>query len=121
MECEAILDPVKEAYFERNFVVGTVVADDDTTMKKILRHNYKKQVEDGTLDKKDWPLNKKGKLLAGGKLPDAIPPPKFLADFNHRVKSVGRAVYELATMSKSKSMVDKDLAKRLKKYWSKML
>ena len=121
MECEAILDLIKEAYFERNFCIGTVVADDDTTMKKTLRHNYKKQVEDGLLDKKDWPLNKKGKLVASGKLPDAIPPPKFLADFNHRVKSVGRAVYELATMSKSKSMVDKDLAKRLKKYWSKML
>ena len=64
MECKAILDLVKEAYFEQNFVVGTVVADDDTTMKKILQHNYKKQVEDGKLDKKDWPLNKKGKLLA---------------------------------------------------------
>ena len=66
MECKAILDLVKEAYFEQNFVVGTVVADDDTTMKKILQHNYKKQVEDGKLDKKDWPLNKKGKLLASG-------------------------------------------------------
>ena len=59
--------------------------------------------------------------MASGKLPDLIPQPKFLADFNHRVKSVGRAVYELALMSKSKSMVDKNLAKRLKLYWSKML
>ena len=121
MECEAILELVKEAYFERNFVVGTIVADDDTTMKKILRHDYKDMVRRGVLDKKKWPKNKNGKPMASGKLPDLIPQPKFLADFNHRVKSVGRAVYELALMSKSKSMVDKNLAKRLKLYWSKML
>jgi len=59
MECDAILKLVKEAFFERNFVVGTVVADDDTTKKKMLPHDYKKQVENGLLDKKDWPLNKK--------------------------------------------------------------
>ena len=121
MECEAVLDLVKEAFFERNFVVGTIVADDDTTMKKMLRHNYKDQVSRGILSKNDWPKNIKGKPMASGKLPDLIPPPKFLADFNHRVKSVGRAVYELAMLSKSKSMVDKNLAKRLKLYWSKML
>ena len=121
MECEAILDLITEAFLERNFVVGTIVADDDTTMKRTLRHNYKEQVSRGVLDKKNWPKNKKGKPMASGKLPDLIPPPKFLADFNHRVKSVGRAVYELAVMAKSKSMVDKNLAKRLKLYWSKML
>jgi len=59
--------------------------------------------------------------LTSEKLPDSIPPPKFLADFNHRVKSVGKAVYDLASMSKKKSMVDNNLALRLKKYWSKML
>ena len=55
MECEAILELVKEAFSERNFVVGTIVADDDTTMKKVLRHNYKEQVSRGVLAKEDWP------------------------------------------------------------------
>ena len=121
MECEAILQLVTEAFIERNFMVGTIVADDDTTMKKTLRHNYKENVRLGLLKKEDWPKNKKGKYIASGRLPNSVTPPHFLADFNHRVKSVGRAVYELALMSKSQSMVDKNLAKRMKQYWSKML
>ena len=121
MECEAILKMVVEAFLEQEFMVGTIVADDDTTMKKTLRHNYKENVRLGLLEKEDWPKNNKGKNIASGRLPNSVTPPQFLADFNHRVKSVGRAVYELALMGKSKSMVDKNLAKRMKQYWSKML
>ena len=110
MECEAILKIVVEAFLEREFMVGTIVADDDTTMKKTLRHNYKDNVRLGLLQKEDWPKNKKGKNIASGRLLNSVTSPQFLADFNHRVKSVGRAVYELALMGKSKSMVDKNLA-----------
>ena len=42
--------------------------------------------------------------------------PTFLADFNHRVKSVGKAIYELAMKSKKESMVTKELARRIKYY-----
>ena len=110
MECKAILKMVVEAFLEREFMVGTIVADDDTTMKKTLRHNYKENVRLGLLQKEDWPKNNKAKYFASGRLPNSVTPPQFLADFNHRVKSVGRAVYELALMGKSKSMVDKNLA-----------
>lgn len=70
-------------YFEENFTIGTFVADDGTTLKKTLRHNYKEQVTKGSLDAKDWPKNRNGKLMTSGKLPDSVHPPKFLTDFNN--------------------------------------
>ena len=118
MECEALLDLVVKAANERGFHVKTVVSNDDTTMKKIMRHDYKKMINEGEMETKDWPLNDDGNKLTSGRLPSHIPSPKFLADFNHRVKSVGKGIYELATVSKKISMVNKDLAKRMKYYWS---
>ena len=41
MECQALLMMEKEAP-TRGFRIETVIADDDTTMKKIMRWNYKK-------------------------------------------------------------------------------
>ena len=120
MECQALLMMGKEAP-TRGFHIETVIADDDTTMKKIMRWNYKKMIETGEMKKEDHPVNKDGKKKASGDLPSHIPQPSFLADFNHRVKSVGNAIYELAKMAKSKSMVTKDIAKRLKYYWSCVL
>ena len=55
-----------------------------------------------------------------GRLPIEIPEPKFLADFNHRVKTVGKAVYELAKPLKKTSLVDKPLAARIKLYRAMM-
>ena len=110
MECQALL-MMGVAAPTRGFHIGCVVADDDTTMKKIMRHNYKKMIESGEMRKEDHPLNKDGKKIASGDLPSHIPEPTFLADFNHRVKSVGKAIYELAMKSKRESTVSKDLAK----------
>ena len=35
MQCEAILKMVVEAFLEQEFMFRTIVADDDTTMKKL--------------------------------------------------------------------------------------
>ena len=59
--------------------------------------------------------------MTAGNLAKEIPEPAFLADFNHRVKSVGKVLYDLALMPKKRSPVDKAIAERLKRYWSKML
>ena len=115
MESEAILYMCKESFYSKGFYVHCVCADDDTTMKKVLRHNYNQLVKDGVMAKADKPKK------SSGKLDFAIPEPSFLADFNHRVKSVGRALYELAKAKLADSTVNKDTAKRLKLYWSQML
>ena len=115
MESEAILHMCEECYNHKGFFVKTICADDDTTMKKVLRHNYDQLVKDGVMTKADKPKK------SSGKLDFAVPEPSFLADFNHRVKSVGRAIYELAKMKLADSTVNKETAKRIKLYWSQML
>ena len=120
MECEALLQLAKEAP-ARGFYVRTVVSDDDTTMKKTLRHDYNELVTCGRMRKEDWPRNDKNIKLTTGRLPMDIPTPNFLADFNHRVKSVGNGVYELAKQPLKVSMVRKPMAKRIKYYWGCVL
>ena len=45
----------------------------------------------------------------------------FLADFNHRVKTVGKRFYELASAPQKVSTVDTSLARRLKLNWGTMM
>ena len=51
MECEAILLMAIEA-LDKGFSIETIVADDDTTMKKTLRYDYKMLVEIGEMKKR---------------------------------------------------------------------
>ena len=121
MECSALHQMIEEDWKRQRLQVGTIVSDDDTTMKKILRHNYDELVKCGDMKREDWPKNDQGEFLTSGNLSNNIPEPKFLADFNHRVKSVGKVVWDLARKPKKDSLVDKSVAMRLKLYWSKML
>ena len=122
METEAIFRLVTEAYFDRCFCVGVIISDDDSTMKANLKHSWQEKVEAGLMSRADWPRTAKGsKKKDNGRLPLDIPEPSFLADFNHRVKSLGKLIYSLAAASKSTSEVDKAFAARLKAYWGAML
>ena len=115
MESEAILEMAEECWQKNNFFIKTIISDDDTTMKKILRHNYDKMIQLGLMKKEDKPSK------SSGRLDHNVPEPAFLADFNHRVKSVGRALYALAKMKLADSTVNNVIAKRIKLYWSQML
>jgi len=115
MECEAILHITKDAWENRRYHLHCICSDDDTTMKKILRHNYDQMIRDGLLEKANKPKATSVRLDAH------IIEPQFIADFNHRIKSVGRALYKLAGMNLSESKVTNDIAKRLKLYWSELL
>ncbi len=112
---------IEEDWKKRRTQIGTVVCDDDTTMKKILRHRYNDLVSEGKVRLEDWPINNNGERYTAGELSYEVPEPKFLTDFNHWVKSVGKVVCDLASKPKRNSRVDKNIAKRLKLYWSKML
>ena len=49
MECEAILHITRDSFINRNFHIAVVVSDDDTTMKKILRHDYELMIAEGLM------------------------------------------------------------------------
>jgi hypothetical protein len=115
MESKAILVMAEDCWKKNNFFVKTIILDDDSTMEKVLRHNYDKMVEPGLMEKKDKPSK------SSRRLDHTVPEPAFLADFNERVKSVGRALYALAKMKLAESKVNNAIAKRIKLYWSQML
>ena len=121
MECSALLKIIEDRWSKKKLWVGTIVYDDDTTMKRIMRYKYDDLVRNNQMELGDWPINEKGKPLTAGNLSTEIPEPVFLADFNHRVKSVGEVLYDLALMPKKRNPVDKAITKRLTRYWSKML
>ena len=102
MECSALLKMIEDSWSKKKLQVGTIVCDDDTTMKRILRHKYDELVRNNQMELGDWPMNEKGEPLTAGNLAKEIPEPAFLADFNHRVKSVGKVLYDLALMPKKK-------------------
>ena len=99
---------------KKKLQVGTIVCDDDTTTKRIFRHKYDELVRNNQMELGNWPMNEKGEPLKAGNLAIEIPEPAFLADFNRRVKSVGKFLYDLALMPKKRSPVGKAIAKRLK-------
>ena len=114
MESEAILWMAKDCWNHKRFHIKTVVADDDSTMKKILRHNYDKLVADGKMKRSEV-------TKTSGWLLSHVTEPTFLADFNHQVKLVGRALYSLVKMKLADSTVNSLMTKRKKLYWPQML
>ena len=111
METEAIYRMVKDSYYNQGYTCSVIVSDDDSTMKSNLKHSYKEKLEAGLMTREEWPKTKQNRPKQdNGRLPLDIPEPKFLADFNHRVKTVGKAVYALATVSKKESTVTKEIA-----------
>ena len=96
MEPAAILDMAINSVPKRNFVIGTIISDDDSTMHVHLRHPS------------DDPGDK-------GKLPVHVKEPIFLADPGHRLKAISKHFFALAKQPVSKSCVNTHIAKRLKK------
>jgi hypothetical protein len=122
MECEAIDYIVKEAYFNLGYTIETIISDDDSTMKSNLKHSYEQKVNAKKMSIDEWLLTAKGnRKKDNGRLPLEIPEPSFRADFNHRVKVVGKSLYVLANMPKKDSTVDKATAERIKTNWGSML
>ena len=122
METEAIYQMVQDAYYNKGSTCSVIVSDDNSTIKSNLKHSFKQKVEEGLMSMEQWPKTKQNRPRQdNGRLPLKIPEPRFLADFNHRVKTVGKAVYALATVSKKESSVTKEIAARMKTYWGSML
>ncbi len=109
MECEAIFQIVKESFYDHGYTCKIIVSDDDSTMKSNLKHSFAEKVEKGVMKIDEWPRTKRNKLKSdNGRLPLDIPEPRFLADFNHRVKTVGKSVYALASLPKKNLMYQRN-------------
>ena len=101
MESTGLLHMIKQLYWNSNgkILLGTIIIDDDTTMKKVISHPY-------TLPR--------GRINKGGLLPVQIIIPVWFCDPNHRSKCVGNMVFELVSKTKELTKLD---ALRLKKYY----
>ena len=96
------------------YTCNIIVSDDDSTMKSNLKQSFAEKVEKGIMKIDEWPRTKKKLKSDNGRLPLDIPEPRFLADFNHCVKTVGKSVYALALLPKKESDVSKELAAQMK-------
>ena len=98
MEAEMVLEMTIDAERKKRFLVGCIIADDDSSMRAKLRHSY--EALQNTVPGYVWPRappNKEGKLgpklRNTGKLPLHLPMPKFLADLTHRTKVVAKKFF----------------------------
>eukprot|EP00957_Ditylum_brightwellii_P156986 11947588-Ditylum_brightwellii.AAC.1 len=91
MEAHAVLELTKEATLCRGFIVGCIIANDDSFMKALVRYSYTERQANNPSYK--WPRfcpKKPGtlgsKLCDTGKLPLDVPKPTWLADSTHQTK-----------------------------------
>ena len=93
MESTGLLHLIKMIYWESNgkLVLGTIIIDNDTTMKKVVSHPF-------TLPR--------GKANKGGILPIQKFIPLWFCDPNHRSKCVGSMVFELVSKTKELTKLD---------------
>eukprot|EP00957_Ditylum_brightwellii_P207003 15351015-Ditylum_brightwellii.AAC.1 len=80
METDAAFVLTQRLYGEKNVLVQKIVADDDSSMKAILRYSCQQNGQ----KKKD-----------AGQLPLLIPEPQWLADPMHRTKVVANKFFEI--------------------------
>lgn len=99
MEADTALEFVTHLHkcFDGKIYIKYIVADDDSTMRSLLKHHTEEQ--------------------KSGKLEREVIEPKWLADPSHRTKVVAKPIYALANAPKAKSLVTKLDAMRVKKYY----
>jgi hypothetical protein len=121
MESEAILKMTKDA-INHGYTIEFIVADDDSTMKSILRYSWDELISAGKMRKEDYPRYANGgKKKDYGRLPLNYLLPHFLADPGHRQKCVAKPIFALANASAAVSEATIVDALRIKKYWGYMI
>jgi hypothetical protein len=90
------------------------VSDDGSSTKKVLRHSYADQLEKGTIDELPKYVNGK-KKTDNGLLPISHPAITWLADRNHRIRSVSKKVFMLCNKKKAKCIGNNHDAERIKR------
>ena len=96
MEPLAVLEMVIEAMDKFFVVIERLITDDDSSMKAKLKWSNADHMLNNNTDERPRIINKNGNLVLRpnhGELPRHIPEPTFLADPNHRKKTLKGDLY----------------------------
>mmetsp|Transcript_37363 Transcript_37363/g.54638 ORF Transcript_37363/g.54638 Transcript_37363/m.54638 type:complete len:456 (-) Transcript_37363:846-2213(-) len=123
MEANAALEVTKRMFADHPIYIEKIVADDDSSMKALVRHSYEeKEKENHLFPLWSWPCTSEGqKKTSTCMLPLHIPEPKWLADPTHRTKVVGKRFFDLLKKGKKFSTITKADCLRMKKYYGYFL
>ena len=116
MEPVAILKMVVHLKEQHQAIVSVIVTDDDSSIKSKLKWRNEDWKANNNTDENPTIINGKGNIVPRpnrGKLPKDIPEPSFLADPNHRRKTMVGELYKLE--AKPKTHPDKLTKKQLTK------
>ena len=96
MEPLAIRDMVVDIYDRKHTIIGTIVTDDDSSIKAKLKWSNEDHMLNNNTTERPTHVTKGGNIVTRpdkGGLPRHIPEPSFLADPNHRKKTLKGALY----------------------------
>ena len=96
MEPLAVLGMVTEAFNTKCVIISCLITDDDSSMKAKMKWSNEDWMLNNNTDVKPKIINKNGNLVRRpnhGELPRNIPEPAFLADPNHRKKTLKGVLY----------------------------
>ena len=117
MEAMGAFKNLMHIFENHSAYVQTLVTDDDSSTKNILKQSYKAQEaeakEKGLMYV--WPRKDGIRIKDTGLLPLGHPNPVFTADVNHRLRGKSRLEYSLAKKSQAKSSCTHTDADRLKR------
>ena len=109
MKESAILKMVEDGLYNRFFVIGAIVSNDDSTMQDVLNHPYK---------------GARGQVLKSckGKIDEEISEPSFIADPSHCVKVIAKHIFSIINEIRAQQCgCTKSEALGIKKDWGYMI
>ena len=117
MEPKAVLE-MYEWLYNQHVIVKRFVADDDSSIKAKLKWSNADHKLNHNTTTAPKIINSKGNLVIRpdhGRVPRHMPEPGFVADPNHRRKTLASVLYALATMGKTPPEEQKS---KVKKPWN---
>jgi hypothetical protein len=104
MEPHAALKCINSIFSGGDAFVGTIVTNDDSTMRSRLKQNGREKVEAGVAVLEHLPKTiQANKRADHGALDLDVPEPVCKADANHRVCAYGNALHKLVAMRNANS------------------
>jgi hypothetical protein len=104
MEPTAILVMYKMLFDKYQVIVGTIITDDDSSIKAKLKWSNDDHMRNNNTVEVPKIINRNGKLVTRpdkGGVPYYMPEPKFLADPNHQQKMLANELYALEQLPKA--------------------
>jgi len=109
MEPEAMLEMYKTLCDKYQTIVGTIVTDDDSSIKAKLKWSNQDHMKNNNTTEIPTITNRVGKVVPRpdkGGIPSHMPEPGFLADPNHRRKTLANELYALEKLGKQPDKKD---------------